>query len=449
MKKRFSLPCIFFSVFLFLSSPSGAQHYKLSQTGNMMGMKSETTIYVKGMRKRTESSGMMGMEKNLVTIEQCDLQRTVKLNVKKKLYFIEPFSTGKEDEVIDEEDAIRPKSKPFVTPKKNDDVVNNQKGGIISMWYSIIDSGERKNMYGFTARHIRTSQKMKPSPDACMMKDSMEIWTDGWYIDLPQFNCPVHYRPSKIQSPQEEKLPPTCKDRFVTHRRGKGKLGFPIKETTSYKMGNANPNGGNMDKSIETKELNVVKLDSMLFEIPPGYQEAGSEGDLKDKINPNDLIKEMVNQYKNGNLQNPNINSKDKKPGIIRIGVFPPTGDDKIQPDMLQLQMIGVLHNNKVEAIAINSDEDARTNNCDFTLHSEFTKIKSAGKLGSILKAIKNINPMVESSFNIAAGLSLNSLADGSMKCQPNVDGKYDGKLDEAAGKALMDGCKDVLKALK
>ena len=117
MKKRFSLPCIFFSVFLFLSSPSGAQHYKLSQTGNMMGMKSETTIYVKGVRKRTESSGMMGMEKNLVIIEQCDLQRTVKLNVKKKLYFIVPFSIGKEDELIDEEDAIRPKNKPVVTSK--------------------------------------------------------------------------------------------------------------------------------------------------------------------------------------------------------------------------------------------------------------------------------------------------------------------------------------------
>ena len=56
------------------------QQYKLKQVNNMMSMKTESTIYVKGMRKRTEAGSMMGMPAPPVTIEQCDLQRTVKLN---------------------------------------------------------------------------------------------------------------------------------------------------------------------------------------------------------------------------------------------------------------------------------------------------------------------------------------------------------------------------------
>ena len=76
---------------LSLSPKVDAQQYKLRQVTNMMSMKTESTIYVKGMRKRTESTGMMGMAAPPVTIEQCDLQRTIKINDKKKLYFIEPL----------------------------------------------------------------------------------------------------------------------------------------------------------------------------------------------------------------------------------------------------------------------------------------------------------------------------------------------------------------------
>ena len=91
---------LFLVVALLLSASTSsrveAQEYKLKQASMVSGMKVESTVYVKGKRKRTESSGVMGMGANNVTIEQCDLQRYIKLNTKKKLYFIEPF--GKEDE---------------------------------------------------------------------------------------------------------------------------------------------------------------------------------------------------------------------------------------------------------------------------------------------------------------------------------------------------------------
>ena len=87
---------ILFSAMLFSVLSTGnearAQQYKLRQANTMMGMKSESTLFVKGMRKRTESAGVTGMGNNPTTIEQCDLQRTIKINDKKKLYYIEPFA---------------------------------------------------------------------------------------------------------------------------------------------------------------------------------------------------------------------------------------------------------------------------------------------------------------------------------------------------------------------
>jgi hypothetical protein len=420
-----------------------AQQYKLRQSSSMMGMKTESTIYVKGMRKRTEAGSMMGMPAPPVTIEQCDLQRTIKLNDKKKLYFIEPFAKDNE-EVIDE-DAPKTKTvpvKPTVKP-----AASPQKGGVIDMWYSITDTGERKQMYGFTARHVWTSQKMKPSPDACYMKDSMVIKTDGWYIDLPQFNCPVHFSSYRPQRPGEV-TKPDCTDRYITHRRGKGKLGFPLIQTTTIIMGNASPQMSEINTTIETLELSTVKLDSMLFEIPPGYSEAKSEDELQEKMNVKDMMKEYTKDM-NANTSPGIFTNEEKKPGIIRIGVFVPTGDDQVQAGLLQKRMAGTLNNGKVEGIAVTNDEEARKFHCDYTLASEFTKIKSASKVGGLLKAIKNADVTGSPSFNISANLTLKLLADGSVKSQPSVSGKYDGKVDEAAGAALDDGCRDVLKAIK
>ena len=420
-------------IIIYLPNSARAQHYKLKQVSNMMGMKSESTIYVKGMRKRTEGGGMMGMGANLVTIEQCDLQRTIKLNDKKKLYFIEPFAQGNE-EVVDEENGKN------VTPSKQNNIAN-QKGGVINMWYNITDTSERKKMFGMTARHVWTSQKIKPSTDACSMKDSMLMKTDGWYIDLPQFNCPVHYRPARMTRPNE-KVQPDCKDRFITHRRGKGRLGFPLTETSTIIMGG----GSTMQTSVETLEFSTTKLDSMLFEIPPGYELAKSEDELQDKMD----IKEMIKGMNRNNENTDMVNKEVKKPGTIRIGVLAPSGNDQVQAGMLQQHIVGTLTNGNVEGVAVSSEDEARKLNCDYTLSSVFTNIKSAGnKLGGLLKAIKNADPNAASSFNIQANLTLKALSDGSVRSQPSVDGKYEGKIDDAASKALDDGCRVALKALK
>jgi hypothetical protein len=404
-----------------------------------MGMKAESTIYVKGMRKRTEGGGYTGQINNIVTIEQCDLQRTIKLNDKKKLYCIEPFARDKED-VIDDDAKTAVKTKPVTTQPSG-------KGGVINMWYNITDTGERKKMYGFNARHIWTTQKIKPSPDACTMKDSMIIKTDGWYIDLPLFNCPETYSGKAVSQNYQPK--PDCQDHFTTHRSGKGKLGFPLTETRTMIMGNGQAQTSEFKMELETLELSTLKLDSMLFEIPTGYTQVNSESELQDKFDMNEYIKQNKDKYNNNTNEEKTSPTQEKKAGVIRIGVFEPTGEGQLPGASLQQQLVGNLSGGNIEALAIASEDQAKEFHCDYELRTSFTRFKQASKVGGLLKAIKNTDPSAASSYTIEASLLLVSAADGSTRLEQKVDGKYEGKPEDAARKALEEGGRLVLKGLK
>jgi hypothetical protein len=435
MKNNLSFLLTLF-VSLIIVSPTEAQQYKIRQSSSVMGMKIESTVYVKGMRKRTESTPIMGMTQP-VTIEQCDLQRTLKINDKKKLYFIDSFYKTQE-EIIDEDEPVN------IVKDKNTKTA--EKGGVITIYYSIRDTGERKKMYGLTARHVWTTQKMKPSPDACMMKDSMIIKTDGWYIDLAKFNCPVRYTPPRIEKPAE-KNQPECRDRFVTRRSGKGKLGFPLIETTTMLMGGEQSKSMEFKSDLETLDFSMEKLDSMLFEIPPGYTETKNEEDLQDKMDVGGMLDDVMNKAKK-QIKDKSVTAE-KEPGMIRVGVLPPKGDEQVQQSELQNLLVGTFTSGNIEAVAVSSTEEAKTMKCDYLLNSELSKIKSGSKVGGLLKAIKNTDPNALSSFTIEGSMQLTKLIDGSVTGTQKVEGKYEGKVNEAAGKALDNSGQKLLQKLQ
>ena len=120
-----------------------------------------------------------------------------------------------------------------------------------------------------------------------------------------------------------------------------------------------------------------------------------------------------------------------------------------MQAAPLQQHLVTSLIGGNIDAIAVSSEEDARKYNCDYTLATDFVKIKSGSKVGGLLKAIKNTDPNAASSFNIEAKLVLVKLSDGSIRLEPNVSGKYDGKIDDAAKKTLDEGASQILKGLK
>jgi hypothetical protein len=211
-------------------------------------------------------------------------------------------------------------------------------------------------------------------------------------------------------------------------------------------MGASNAKMGEIQTNIETVEFSAEKLDSMLFEIPPGYTETTNEEDLQNKMNMSDMMEQAKNMSKN---QAAKKVGQQKSAGVIRVGVYEPKADGQIQTSEQQQNLVNDLNVGTIEAVAVASEEDARKLNCDYTLSTEFLKFKSGSKVGGILKAIKNTDPNAASSFNIEASLTLTKLADGSVKTQQKVSGKYEGKADEAAKKALDEGSNQVLQQLK
>jgi hypothetical protein len=384
----------------------------------------------------------MGIGENLVTIEQCDLKRYIKLNTKKKLYFIDPFSSVNE-EVIDENEKPAVSKQPVTQPK------TTKKGGTITMYYSIVDTGERKKMYGFTARHIWTTQRIKPSPDACTMKDSLLMKTDGWYIDLPEFNCPVRYTGASGGGGYQK---PDCQDKFVTRTSGKGKLGFPLIEIRTIYMNDGSGKTTEFTTNLETIELSTMKLDSMLFTIPPGYTQTMKEEDLNEPFDVNAYMNQIKNQNQddNGNDNNGAVNVQpgEKQPGKMRIGVYNPTGDDNIEGNSLQQHLVSRLNAGMIESIAVIDEADASAKNCDFVLSTNFTRVKSASKVGGIIKAIKNTDPNASSSWSIDADMTLTKLGDGSVRTQQKVSGKYNGQVEGAAKQALDEGAGKIISSL-
>jgi hypothetical protein len=141
--------------------------------------------------------------------------------------------------------------------------------------------------------------------------------------------------------------------------------------------------------------------------------------------------------------------NEQKTPGIVRIAVFAPTADEQLELANLQKQIVGSLTADGIEAVAVATTEEARKYNCDYTLNTRYLKIKPGNKLGGLLKAVKNADPNAASSYAIEADFTLVNLYDGDTKTEQKVDGKFDGKINEAATVAANEGCRKIIEILK
>jgi hypothetical protein len=66
---------------------------------------------------------------------------------------------------------------------------------VLTITRTLNDTGERQDMSGYKARHVRTSMAMESSPDACN-QSHMKMEVDGWYADLSE---DFHVRTSYIE----------------------------------------------------------------------------------------------------------------------------------------------------------------------------------------------------------------------------------------------------------
>lgn len=209
----------------------------------------EMIEYVKGKRTRTEiNSGGFAM----VTLQQCDIGRVVQMSETTKKYFVMQ--------------AVDVASSGTVPPAAG----ASKGGGVVNITTTITDTGERKQIQGMAARHIKTTVVQEPGPGACdQSKVNMEI--DGWYVDLDGYSdgCGATGMASGFGGAASG-----CHDEIRTKVVGTAKLGYPVMLTINLK------DGSSPATAFELVEASQATLDASLFEIPSGYQQVNSFAEL-------------------------------------------------------------------------------------------------------------------------------------------------------------------------
>jgi hypothetical protein len=251
----------------------------------------------------------MGYGYDQISIMQCDLKRTIQVSDATKKYVITPMETGEPTAGTTPSTNVPAASAP------------GRKGGIVTYTTTAVDTGERKEMFGFTARHVKQTMVIQSSPDACN-PTNQKMETDGWYIDLNVgLECRLDRPPvaPEVHAPQSG----GCKDQTRFRREGTAKTGFPLIE--SAKM--YGPNGQvQLSMTKEVADISRQPLDAALFDIPSGYTQAASTQEFYAAPS----IASMMGQAEaagrtqsmtSGNNSAASVAPAVKQPGSLLIGV--------------------------------------------------------------------------------------------------------------------------------
>lgn len=223
---------------------------KISVGGNSF---SSQTL-VKGSRERTSMN--LGTGQETVTLRQCDLKRTLTVNYSAGSYMVRPDMD--EGETSKAAAAAMLGGAPVA-----------ESGGTVTYTSTVRDTGERKQLFGYAARHLKVSVAATASPNSCSKtKQNYEI--DGWYIDLKdQANC-THF------SPYLKDLQGGCQDRILMKQTGKARTGFPVIETITMTNSSDSPTV----ITSEVTELKKEELAEQLFDVPESFREVKTTAEL-------------------------------------------------------------------------------------------------------------------------------------------------------------------------
>src|SRR6185369_15992631 len=386
------------------------------------GQTYENTSYIKGKRQRTENSGGQ-----MVTIEQCDLRRNLQLMPAAKVYMINPYDDGTS-------------STANTTGTHTTQPVTVKKGGVVTSTVTTKDTGERKQMFGYTARHIITTMSMESSPDACSQNNTkMEI--DGWYIDATfaldcDSNRQYTYRPPV-------KAGGGCRDRYETKTIGTAKKGFPVYE----KMTMLGDGGRSFSTINEVVEISQATLDQSLFEIPPDYRQvedfasafsAAYANPQGPHANPD--VAANVTPSTTQPAAAPSTTLGPKRAGVIRIGVVavkPGNVAEGMNPQQLALAVQNTLMENlkgsNIEAVPIEGSggiqAEAQQKECDYLVFANVSHKKGGGGFGSFMNsAAGKVASNVGYGSSTAAAVATNTIVAATVA--ENIKAKDEMTLD-------------------
>jgi hypothetical protein len=207
---------------------------------------------IKGARERTVSQGPNG---NTITLRQCDLRRTLSLNEQAQTYFVNPDPQ--------DENAARAAALATGVP------AGQAAGGKITITTTLTDTGERKTLFGYQARHLKGKIEQQSSDDACT-KVHQTFTIDGWFADVSKAQASCSALGPAVQEGTG------CHDVVISRHVGSGRIGYPIEENITM----PNPDGTSTTVSTRIAELAKQQLPDEMFDVPAGYRQVNSMAEL-------------------------------------------------------------------------------------------------------------------------------------------------------------------------
>ena len=374
--------------FLLCISTFASADLKIKTRTTVMGHSTESTVYIKGSRERTEMS--FGGRGGSVNIMQCDQKRMVMVMGDRCTVMSMSGGEASCPAMPDMRAMGRNGGEGESTPPS--------KGGVVTISRTATDTGERQEMFGYKARHIRSTMMMESTPDACN-QSHMKMEIDGWYADLADFSCGEEsYRAMACGSGSRG----GCRDRIVVKNSGGAALGYPLKQTMTMTSAQ-----GTFTTTTEVVELTNTTLDAPLFEMPPGCKVTDMAGMVTgaaaSPAAPGSTAPTAPPAAPAAQpAAAPAPSAPPKAAGVLRVGVVPlkdSTGQS-LPTDSLQLDLLSEFSRNQIDTVLLTSDgppkdveSEAREKQCDYFVYTVPTVLKdpNTGGLapGSVPKAVK------------------------------------------------------------
>jgi hypothetical protein len=386
-------------------APPPPQDVRFKSTYTTGEMKTESVTYIKGERERFEFQDM-------VLLKQHDQKRTVQISKEAKTYLVAPIGLPP---------APMPGVDPAAPPKPP---------GVVVVATTIVDTGERKTIFGQQARHVKMAIDKQPTAGACDTS-KQRVETDGWYIDVPSAMAKQPAEPAT-------QVAGGCNDQIKATSNGDPKaLGFPISYTTTVIGDDGKP----VMAKMEITEFEQTTLDQGLFEIPAGMNAALNVRELGKALSDANEVKLAESNAA------PTPPAVPRTPGVIRIGVpeFTNKTNNVVDTRGLRQRLITSLAEAKFEAVpmaaATPAELQARAKELqyDYVLMAEVSELKvnKPSALGGFMKAASGVAGARGGAAGAAAGAA-GAAAGATTAPKDNTESSIAVKLVGADGKQRL-----------
>ena len=391
-------------VLLCVSSLASAD-LKIKTRTTVMGHTTESTVYIstvyiKGPRQRTEMNfGGHGT----VSIMQCDQKRLITINGDQCMV----MSMGGGETSCP--------AMPNLAAMARGGAANEtpRKGGVLTITRTADDTGERQDMLGYKARHIKTSMTMESSPDACNQSHTkMEI--DGWYADLSAgFSCADEsYRSLACGGGKGAR---GCNDKIVLKGSGSSAMGYPLKQTTTVVS-----EQGTFTTSTEVVEVTNASLDAPLFEMPSGCRvmdmsamAGGAAATAPSEPAPEPAAAPAAAAQP---AAAPAPSAPPKAAGVVRIGVvkIKDMSGQSLPTDNLRVNLMSEFSRQQMDPVTLDAESpqqdvesEARAKQCDYFVYTVSAQVTEPGSPGVAVSSLPKGMKLDPAKFQALSSVTL------------------------------------------